>query len=236
LTYDKQDWADGLLGGTPITAARLDHIEDGIEAAHTLAEAASSAVHTHVSADVTDATDARTGDTLVKRSSGGSASFARVYAGSSSSTQDPIAANEVTRKDYVDTTVTAAVATKSNTDHTHDYAASGHTHTVADVSNYDTATRDKIDDTIIAGSGITKLYSGGTLTLSASGGITSVGYDDLPAGTTLTVLKSGGVWPARPTSRADVIVAWKGADPSPSIVSSGTGGMLDDVDYRLVTS
>lgn len=57
----------------------------------------------------------------------------------------------------------------------------------------------------------------------------------LPAGTTLTVLKSGGSWPARPTARADVVVAWKGPDPSPPIVSSGTGGMLDNVDYRLVT-
>jgi hypothetical protein len=56
----------------------------------------------------------------------------------------------------------------------------------------------------------------------------------LPAGATLTVIKSG-TWPARPTSRADIIVQWKGADPSPSIVSSGTAGMLDNVDIRLVT-
>jgi hypothetical protein len=60
-------------------------------------------------------------------------------------------------------------------------------------------------------------------------------YANLPAGSTLTVAKSGGVWPARPTSRTDIIVQWKGADPSPSIVSSGTGGMLDNVDIRFVT-
>lgn len=59
--------------------------------------------------------------------------------------------------------------------------------------------------------------------------------DGLPAGTTLTVIKSGSTWPVRPTSRNDIIVAWKGADPSPPIVSSGTGGMLNNVDYRLVT-
>ena len=58
---------------------------------------------------------------------------------------------------------------------------------------------------------------------------------ELPAGATLTVQKSGGVWPARPTSRSDVTVQWKGPDPSPSIVSSGTGGMLNNVDIRLVT-
>lgn len=58
---------------------------------------------------------------------------------------------------------------------------------------------------------------------------------NIPAGSTLTVAKSGGAWPARPTSRSDVIVQWKGPDPSPSIVSSGTGGMLDNVDIRFIT-
>lgn len=57
----------------------------------------------------------------------------------------------------------------------------------------------------------------------------------LPAGATLTVAKAGGVWPARPTSRTDVIVQWKGPDPSPSIVSSGTGGMMNNVDIRMIT-
>lgn len=60
-------------------------------------------------------------------------------------------------------------------------------------------------------------------------------YDNLPAGTTLTVMKSGTTWPSRPTARTDIVVQWKGPDPSPSIVSSGTGGMLDNVDVRFVT-
>jgi hypothetical protein len=59
---------------------------------------------------------------------------------------------------------------------------------------------------------------------------------ELVAGSTLTVLKNGdGTWPDRPTDRADIIVAWKGPDPSPDIVSSGTLGMHDNIDYRLVT-
>lgn len=58
---------------------------------------------------------------------------------------------------------------------------------------------------------------------------------NLPAGTTLTVLKSGSTWPARPTARTDIVVQWRGTDPSPSIVASGTGGMLDGVDVRFVT-
>lgn len=53
---------------------------------------------------------------------------------------------------------------------------------------------------------------------------------------TITVQKNtNGTWPARPTARADVTVAWKGPDPSPAVVSSGTGGMRDGIDYRLVT-
>lgn len=71
----------------------------------------------------------------------------------------------------------------------------------------------------------------------AASDITSgaLSYALLPAATTLTVVKSAGVWPSRPTSRSDIIVQWKGPDPSPSIVSSGTGGMLDNVDIRLIT-
>jgi hypothetical protein len=64
----------------------------------------------------------------------------------------------------------------------------------------------------------------------------AVSLATLPAGTTITVIKDAtNGWPARPTSRTDIIVAWKGADPSPTIVNSGTGGMLNGVDYRLVT-
>jgi hypothetical protein len=55
----------------------------------------------------------------------------------------------------------------------------------------------------------------------------------MPAGTTLTVIKNGS-WPARPTARTDIVVRWRGADPSPPIVSSGTGGMLDNVDERQI--
>ena len=42
--YTKQDWKDGTDGGTPITAARLAHIEDGI------------AGHAHSASDVTSGT------------------------------------------------------------------------------------------------------------------------------------------------------------------------------------
>lgn len=71
------------------------------------------------------------------------------------------------------------------------------------------------------------------MNVTVSGGVPTLA--NIPAGSTITVAKAGGVWPARPTSRSDIIVHWKGPDPSPSIVSSGTGGMLDNVDMRFVT-
>lgn len=69
-----------------------------------------------------------------------------------------------------------------------------------------------------------------------------LGIDRLPAGTTLVARKVGGNWPGgtastavRPTARTDIVVNWVGADPSPPIVGSGTGGMLDNVDLRSIT-
>lgn len=69
-------------------------------------------------------------------------------------------------------------------------------------------------------------------TASGGGGIVEVNYADLPAGTTLTVSKTGATWPVRPTSRPDIVVQWKGANPSPPISSTY---MLNNVDIRLVT-
>lgn len=76
--------------------------------------------------------------------------------------------------------------------------------------------------------------SGGLLTGTDIRIATTSAIDSLPAGTTLTVSKSGSTWPLRPTSRTDIVVAWKGADPSPPIVNSGTAGMINNVDYRIV--
>lgn len=59
--------------------------------------------------------------------------------------------------------------------------------------------------------------------------------ETIPPGSTLTVQKVNGAWPARPTGRSDVTVQWKGPDPSPAIVTSGTGGMLNNIDIRLIT-
>lgn len=53
--------------------------------------------------------------------------------------------------------------------------------------------------------------------------------------TVFRVRKVAGVWPARPTSRTDVTVEWIGPNPSPPIVTSGTGGMYE-LDSRGITA
>jgi len=63
----------------------------------------------------------------------------------------------------------------------------------------------------------------------------TVAIDRLPAGTVLAVTRVSGSWPARPTARADVTCWWIGADPSPAIVTSGTGGMRSGIDIRAIT-
>lgn len=88
MSYSKQTWADDAVGGTPITAARLSNIEDGI-----------ASVDTRVSA----ATDLNTPGTLVKRSAGGYVGFQGVSAADA-----PANPSDLTRKDYVDTKVAGA--------------------------------------------------------------------------------------------------------------------------------
>jgi hypothetical protein len=63
----------------------------------------------------------------------------------------------------------------------------------------------------------------------------AVNYGTLPAGTVLQITKSGGVWPNRPTSRADLIFEWVGPTPDPAVVTTGSAGMLSNSDRRLVT-
>lgn len=65
MGYDKQTWVDGPGGGTPINATRLQHFEDGLDAAADVADSAlaglagkSATGHTHTSPSITDFTEA----------------------------------------------------------------------------------------------------------------------------------------------------------------------------------
>ncbi|AUX81950.1 minor tail protein [Mycobacterium phage Frankie] len=54
MAYDKQTWENVPSTNTPLSAARLNHIEDGIGDAHDALDGKADATHTHVLADVTD--------------------------------------------------------------------------------------------------------------------------------------------------------------------------------------
>jgi hypothetical protein len=58
--------------------------------------------------------------------------------------------------------------------------------------------------------------------VAASGGLGSVSYANIPAGTTITVIYGPSTYPIRPTTRTDVQVRWRGPVP-PSI--GGTGAI-----------
>lgn len=47
MSYSKQSWANESAGGTPISAERLNHLEDGIDSATNVAEAAATAITSH---------------------------------------------------------------------------------------------------------------------------------------------------------------------------------------------
>lgn len=60
---------------------------------------------------------------------------------------------------------------------------------------------------------------------------------DYIPGMTITISKNGATWPGVPTARADVVIIWKGADPSPPVVANrtiGQPGLLNNVDFRVV--
>lgn len=61
--------------------------------------------------------------------------------------------------------------------------------------------------------------------LEALGG--KVPESRLTDGTMLAVRKAGTSWPARPTTRTDVMVVWVGAEPAPPV---GGTGMVEAVD------
>lgn len=259
MTYTPQTWANGEAGGTPIDADALNHMEDGIAAAQvaatldddvaalvangasdtgaavlTVANARAAAAVAGVSIP-TDADDLTDGSTRVMMLASERTSLASATATLAAATQsasngalvkrdssgfflvnDPVSSSQPASKGYVDTAV-AAVANELDTE----------------------AVQDIVGGMISAGSGISVVYDDalGTVEIDAigGGGIDEITYADLPAGSVLWVEKSGGSWPARPTSRSDVLVIWKGADPDPSIVSSGTAGALAG-DLRVPTA
>lgn len=69
---------------------------------------------------------------------------------------------------------------------------------------------------------------------SGGGGGGGVTVENLPAGSVVMVKKTGTTWPARPTTRTDLVVVWQGTEPSPPIVTSGTGGMYSGDERDII--
>lgn len=195
MSYTKQIWADDPPGETPITAATLDYIEQGIEDA---AAAADTALETKADEAAVTAALALKAD-----------STALALKANTSDVNTALA----TKADQ--SAVTVALAPK------------------ADTATVNAALALKADQSAVTAALAAKANT--TYVDAQIASIPPPTLANLPAGMTITIVKSGGVWPARYSSRSDLIFAWKGPDPSPPIVSSGTAGMLNNVDYRLVT-
>jgi hypothetical protein len=101
--------------------------------------------------------------------------------------------------------------------------------------------QDEMGSRLIEGDGIDINYddvTGQVVIAALDDGTVSI--EDLPAGSTVSVYKVGGIWPNRPTTRTDIRVDWVGADPDPAIVvPPALGGMYDNSngygDTRSVT-
>ena len=68
--------------------------------------------------------------------------------------------------------------------------------------------------------------SGNYTTPAAGGGLSSVTYENLPGGSTITVKYGTSSYPARPTTRTDIFVRWRG----PVAPTNGGTGAVTDVD------
>lgn len=231
MAYEPLTWVLGLSGGTAINDVNLNHMEQGIADAHDLAAAAADADHTHESADITDATSANVVDTLVKRDNQGGIAVTRVT-GLSTATSNSAAVP----KSQLD----SGLAGKSDSTHTHDYSATGHAHTAADVTDFDAEVEALIGATVVQGENVTVVYDAVTHTVTvsadAAAGLDAVTYADLPAGDTLTILKNGdGTWPDRYTSRTDVYFRFIGPLPAPNVATPPAVDGMYEGDTHYVT-
>ncbi len=82
MVYSKQTWVNGSGGGTPLSAARLTVMEDGIEAADLHVRTGSGSPEGAVTAPVGDLyTDTATGDLWLKTSGTGNTGWTEVGTG-----------------------------------------------------------------------------------------------------------------------------------------------------------
>jgi hypothetical protein len=155
----------------------------------------------------------------------------------------PLADNTADANKPVSGPQSTALAGKANTTHVHAQADvtglttslagkanTTHTHATTDVTGLDTALAGKQATLTFA-----NLLSGATYTVfkDATTGFWPTSYSASGVPSYTGGAAATGV---RPTNRADIHIIWKGPDPSPAVVTSGTAGMLVGVDSRFVTT
>lgn len=214
-TYDEQEWVDGILGGTPLNDDRLTHIEAGIESAHLLLEGKADTGHTHLSADITDATSAATPSTIVERDASGFIAVSGIT-GLSSATSG----TQPVPKSQFD----SGLATK---------AAAAHTHLLAEVTDVTAtgaalaaavdvdAARDAID--VPSNADLATAVAAGV----ADAATAAESYTDAAVDAVIIpIVWAGGVWSmVRPnTTGTNKIVAWIGDSANPITYDGTTAG------------
>lgn len=220
--YEPQTWVLGISGGTPLNDVRLNYMEQGIADAHSLIADLATATHTHVSADITDATASNVPSTIVERDSTGSIAVTAV-SGLSTAT----GSTQAVPKSQLD----SAIATHSHVianvaglqDALDAKANLVHTHLAADVTDFPEA----VAGVLVEGTGIDLSFAAGQVTINSTG--SSPTLADMPASTLVFVNQNGdGTWPNRPTSRTDVKCMWTkavvgSADPA-AVTSPAVNG------------
>ena len=119
MAYTKQEWRDGESGATPISAARLGHIEDGIGAAADTADSASASISSHVADPDPHPQYASTSDLA-----GRVATSTQVQAGTGLTGGGALSSNVVLYADpeYIRDTVAGALVAGTNISIVHDDA------------------------------------------------------------------------------------------------------------------
>lgn len=122
-----------------------------------------------------------------------------------------------------------------------------------DITDWNTAVEESAAAIITPGEGISVVHDAGSNQIVIESTYTESIVTASPGSMrTVDKDKTTGFWPSgwsgdvpiytggsasagvRPTARPDIIVIWRGADPSPTSVTSGTGGMLRGVDERKI--
>jgi hypothetical protein len=178
MSYVKQTWADGEAGGTPLTAARLNHMEDGIP---TDPEDVRDIIGTTVvgtglvSVTVDDASDTVTVATsATQNSTDASLRDRATHTGTQSldTTTDSATRLAMTSTERTKLTGVASGATANATDaQLRDRSTHTGTQTASTISDLTERVQDEVGATLVAGTNMTVAYNDttGKTTLGSTG-------------------------------------------------------------------